>query len=119
MKAVVMILCLAVAGCAAPRDPRETVGNASSYQLCRAMMFAPRDVAQVAQEEAQRRSLDCAPLAQTIMQNEAQADAQRKALATQMLLARPPVYQAPAYQMPRPINCQSYRVGNSVETTCN
>lgn len=99
-----------VAGCQTPQDLQRTVGNASNFQLCRAVMLAPRNVAEIAATEAQRRSLDCAPYAQSVMQNEAQNRASQDALARQLLTPAP---------MPRtPITCNSYRVGNSVGTDC-
>lgn len=107
----IVLLCLALAGCASqnPDALRERVGGASNFQLCRAVFLAPGEVAQIAQDEAQRRSLDCRPYASAVFQNEAQANAARNALAWR-LLTPPPVQQMRS--------CNSYRVGNTIQTDC-
>jgi hypothetical protein len=110
------IACLAVlvtlAGCQTTQDLEARVGNASNFQLCRAIFMAPNNVASIARHEATNRGLDCAPYASAIFQNEAQADAARSALAQQLLIQSRPAYSPP-------VSCQTYRVGNSLQTDCN
>ena len=113
MKGHVVVVVLGVlAGCQSTENLRARVGNASAFQLCHAMFMAPQDVASIAREEAARRSLDCAPYASAVLQNEHNADAARNALAMQLLSPRP------APPMPQTINCNSYRLGNTVQTDC-
>ncbi len=119
MKKLALLAVAALVGCASPQQLRQTVGNASNFQLCRAIFLAPRDVAQIATEEAQRRSLDCAPYASAVFQNEAQADAARSALAQQLLMQSHPQTPFVPLQIPQPINCQSYRMGNTIQSTCH
>lgn len=121
MKTAPIFVALIMAGCAQPQSVeslRASVGNASNYQLCRAIMLAPENVASIARDESARRSLDCAPYANLVQQGQASDEAARQQ-AIQQLLNRPAVtpYQIP---MPaRPVTCNSYRIGNSVQTSCN
>jgi hypothetical protein len=126
MKKLAVLTVVILAGCqTAPSldQIQARAGNASNYDVCRAILLAPQDVAQIAQGEAQRRSLDCAPFADAVMQEQAQNNANRAAVA-QQLLARPAAqpYQLQPYQMQPHIqpqvNCQSYRVGSTVQTHC-
>lgn len=47
--------------------------------------------------------------------------AQQNALMIQALTPKPqpPAFQVPIYQAPQPVHCQSYRLGNTVQTNCN
>jgi len=110
------ILCVAIlaalTGCQSVEQLRASVGNASNFQLCRAIFLAPNNVAQIAREEAQRRSLECEPYASAVFQSEAQADAARNALAQQLLAP------APMPQPARPRSCTTRVVGNVAHTDC-
>jgi hypothetical protein len=108
---------LVLAGCAQiPREQRAAA--ASNYELCRGVFLAPPNVAQVARNEAIRRGLDCAPMASAILQNEAQADAARSALAIQLMNANR-VAPPPMIQHQPQMNCRTYTLGNSLHTSCN
>lgn len=76
---------VALSACQSIEDLQARVGNASNFQLCRAIFLAPNNVATIARGEAERRALDCRPYASAVFQNEAQADAARNALAQQLL----------------------------------
>lgn len=109
------VLCataLTLASCATPEQLQARVGNASNFQLCRAIMLAPQNVAQIAREEASRRSLDCEPYASGVLQSERANDAAANALAQRLLSPPQPAYQPP-------VSCRSYRIGNTVQTDCN
>jgi hypothetical protein len=64
----------------------------------------------VAQRDARRRGLDCRQYYSAILQKR-QADANALNNAAQF-------FNRPAAPIQRPLNCQSYRMGNSIETTC-
>ena len=108
---LLLVPALLAAGCTSLADLQATVGNASNFQLCRAMMLASSDVANIARGEAARRSLDCAPYATAVMQQEQANNAATNALARQ-LLAPPP---ARARSI---VNCETYSAGSSLQTTC-
>jgi hypothetical protein len=77
---------------------------ASNEDVCRNLTYP--EYAPTAQQEAVRRGLDCRPYF-------ARMEAQSRALnnASQY-------FNRPAPQRPRPLNCTSYRAGNTVQTDC-
>lgn len=124
MKVAVLLTAL-LAGCASqpqgqPILTPEVAQQMSAMDLCRGTLYFRPINAQTAREEASRRGLDCTALYGAVQADEAS----RRAAAVQLMQNQPPVYQPqPAYQLPMPaprqqINCESYRVGNSVQTNC-
>ena len=105
MRALLLIPALAIAGCAI--TPQQ-MAQQSNWDVCRFTMGGPHSG--VAQNEAGRRGLDCAPLYPAIAAKQ-QADAQ--ALANFQRALNPP---RPAYRPP--MNCNSYRLGNTIQTDC-
>lgn len=102
MKALLLATAL-LAGCAA--TPQEMSAQ-SSYDVCRLTMGGPH--ARVAEYEARRRGLDCRQYYGAIAaQEQARAAAMNQAI--QYFAPRP---------APQTINCDSYRFGNGISTTC-
>jgi hypothetical protein len=114
MRRLLLPVILLVGGCATEESLRATVGNASNFQLCRAIMLAPQNVANIARGEAASRNLDCAPYAGLIMQNQQASDAATSQAIQNLLRPAPP----PQIQLPQQTNCTSYRIGNTVQTNC-
>jgi hypothetical protein len=88
----------------------EQMARQSDYQVCR---FSTTPASgEVAHYEAQRRGLDCRPYYGVIQQQRANEAAAiqnfQRSLSPQ-----------PMPQMPMPINCTSYRTGNTVQTRCD
>jgi hypothetical protein len=105
MKTPIMIAAaVLLAGCA-HRQPSEV----SNFDLCRYVMGGGQN-GRIAEAEAARRGLDCAPYFPAIA---AQRQSEAAALnqAAQYFAPRP----AP---LPQSMNCTSYRVGNTVQTDC-
>lgn len=102
---LVALSVLVLSGCAA--SPEQMAGQ-SNYDVCRFTTGGPH--AAVADAEARRRGLDCQPFYPAIMQQKAAQNA-----ATQSWIRST---QQPVYQMPQPVNCTSYRIGNTVQTQC-
>ena len=101
MRAVVLFAPLLLVGCASG----DYVASRGDFDVCRLTMGGPH--AAFADAEARRRGLDCRQYYGAI-----QGQQQRENAAVQQYLApRPSAF-------PRPQTCQSYRVGNSVETVC-
>jgi hypothetical protein len=101
-----LLLPLLLAGCAV--TPQE-MASRSNWDVCRSTMGGPN--AQLATQEAARRSLDCAPLYPAIaaqMQNQNAATANFINSLNRPAAPRPPM----------PVHCNSYRVGNQVNTNC-
>ncbi len=96
----------ALSGCA--MSPQSMAGE-SNFVVCRFTMGGPHS--QVAQQEAQRRALDCAPLYGAIA---AQNQAQNAATNNLVNALNPPAQVVPA----QPRSCRSYRVGNDIRTDC-
>lgn len=96
---------LVLAGCASSPD---YVARQSNWDVCRLTMGGPH--ARAAEAEAARRGVDCQPLYPAIQGKMANENA-----ATQNYLRSlqpaPSPFSAPA-------TCQSYRVGNTVQTDC-
>lgn len=120
MRIVVLAAAVAIAGCA-QQQPRP-VDQASNYELCQAIILGnPGPGGQwVVENERIKRSLDCAPYAQAIVQQDA-ARRQQALQAMQILQASQPVYQPiPVQPLPSPsrVNCTSQRIGNQVQTSC-
>jgi hypothetical protein len=93
-----------LAGCATVIPPHQ----ATNEDVCRNLAIP--EYAPTAQQEARRRGLDCGPYF-------AQREAQSRALNNAAQFFNRP---APAIQpSPRPLNCTSYRVGNTVQTDCH
>lgn len=108
--AIIAILYL-LAGCQSTERLQATVGNASNFQLCRAIFLAPANVAGIASAEAQRRSLDCRPYASAVFQDKAQSDAAIDAYARQLLTP-------PAPMQNNTMNCRTVRMGDVLQTNC-
>jgi hypothetical protein len=100
-----LIAAAMLAGCAA--TPQQ-MAQQSNWDVCRFTMGGPHS--QVAQNEASRRGLDCAPLYPAIA---AKMQAENAAIANFQRSINPP----PA-PLPRQTNCTSYRVGNTIQTDC-
>lgn len=111
MKLAIVAAGLVLAGCASPEQLRASVGGASNFQLCRAVMLAPSNVAGIAREEAGRRRLDCGPYAAGVLQNEQANDAATNAYVQRLLTP------APMPAPPRTTNCTSRRTSNNTVVT--
>lgn len=102
---IAVVACLVLAGCA---SSPEYVASRPDFTVCRFTMGGPH--ARAAEDEARRRGLNCPAMYPAIQQQMAIENA-----ATQNYingLQRP----APA---PLMRSCNSYRVGNTVQTDCN
>lgn len=112
-----------LAGCATePPVPLEVrVQQVSNLDLCRAVYQAPANIGAVARDEAARRGVNCTDyMAMIVQQDQARAAAGAALLARPAPVIPPLTYQpAPTMQVPRQINCSSYRIGNTVQTNCN
>lgn len=111
MRLAILAAGLVLVGCASPQQLRATVGSASNFQLCRAIMLAPSDVAEIARGEASRRQLDCGPYAAGILQNEQANNAATNAYVQRLLTP------APQLSPPRTTNCTSRRTSNNTIVT--
>lgn len=100
-----LVLVVTLAGCA---SSPEYVARQSDWDVCRLTMGGPHSRA--AEAEAARRGVDCRPLYPAIQGKMANENA-----ATQNYLRS---LQAPPPQI-RGTNCQTVRIGNSLETQCN
>lgn len=113
MRIAVLAAAAILAGCQSTADLQARVGNASNFQLCRAIMLAPTDVANIARAEVQRRQFDCTPIAASIIQSERASDAAAMEMSRRLLTP------APLPQRPFPTHCRSVRMGNAVNTVCD
>jgi hypothetical protein len=117
---------LALAGCASQPQAAavltpEVAQNMSAATLCLGISTFRPGNAVVAQQEIERRGINCADHAQAVQalqQQRAQADAQ----ATQLLLRQQPNQYQPL-PIPPPIRpqqttCTTQRVGNQLQTVC-
>jgi hypothetical protein len=114
MRVVLPLVGVLLAGCQSLADLEQKAPNASNFQICRAVMLAPGDVANIARREAARRSLDCSPYAQAVLQQENANQAATNA-AVQRLLAP---QQPQPMMIPNPVHCHSVQSGSVVNTTC-
>lgn len=94
---------VALAGCA--MTP-EQLSARSNWDVCRLSMTPAQG--RVAEQEAQRRGLDCRPYYGPIQAQQANENA---AIQNYLRSTQP----AP---MPTPMNCRTVRIGNSLETQC-
>ena len=94
-----------VAGCAVP------AAQVSNMELCRYVLFGSSDDQVVAEREAGRRGLDCKPYFPVLVQRRAAQDAALNNAAQ--------YFNRPAQPATGPVTCDSYRLGNRVETTCH
>lgn len=108
MRALLFIAVASLAGCAG-RPPAQV----SDWDLCDYTMNGGND-AMVAQREASRRNLDCAPYYPMILAKR-RGDAQALQDAAKYFNRRA----QPAPAISPPVSCRSYRVGNQVQTDCN
>jgi hypothetical protein len=124
MRLAPLALCLALAACASPPpDParvRAALARAPNIDVCRAMYYGPDWINGKAYEEKARRGIDCENYAAAI---QAQDAAQRAAsnAAISSLIAPGGIFNPtppPSPVIQPTINCQSYRYGNQVQTTC-
>jgi hypothetical protein len=111
-----LILAAALLGGCATVSNEQKAANAPPARLCEAYFYGPAEVSRVSANEAARRGLNCndfrqeaALLYQQRMQNQAASDAATNQLSRQLLTPAP---------APRVRTCNSYRVGNSVQTDC-
>jgi hypothetical protein len=103
---VLLLLPALLVGCANV-DPAQV----SDISLCRYQLRGGND-AMVAQQEARRRGLDCRPYFPTIAAQDAAHDAAAAAWFRSMATQN----QRPA---PQTRSCNSYRLGNTIQTDCN
>lgn len=115
MKAItVAALAVLMAGCAAPITvTSQEMAAAANWDVCRYTTMGGT-LAPMAQGEANRRGLDCAPIYNAIAAKR-QADAAALNQAAQYFAPRP-VQPMP---FPQQRSCRSYRVGNDIQTDCN
>ena len=103
MRLAILTAAVMLAGCAVP------AAQVADFELCEYTMSGGND-AMVAQREARRRGLDCKPFYSAILQRrQAQSNALNNAAQ---------YFNRPSAPIQRPLNCTSYRMGNSVETSC-
>lgn len=100
---IIILSAALLAGCAT--NPQEL----SNYDVCRFTMGGPH--ARAAEIEASRRGLNCPAMYGAIT---AQESARNAATANFVRQINPP---APAARPP--VNCTSYRAGNTIQTQCN
>jgi hypothetical protein len=110
MKIALVLLPILLYGCSATP---EQVAAQSDYEVCRLTTVPVH--ANVAEQVRLRRGIDCVPYYPVIR---ARLEAQNAAINNMRAAIQPAPQQA--YQVPinRPMNCNSYRVGNSVQTQC-
>jgi hypothetical protein len=102
MKRLLVLTAAALAGCATIVPPHQ----ASNEDVC--VNLTIPQYAPTAQQEARRRGLDCGPY---LAQRQANSAA-NMSLGLQLLnQGREPPR--------RPLNCTSYRAGNTVQTDCH
>jgi hypothetical protein len=110
MRALLLIPAFVLAGCAAPLTvTTQEMTAASNWDVCRYTAMGGT-LAPMAQGEANRRGLDCTPI-YNAMAAKRQADAAALNQAAQYFAPRP----APVRSI---VNCNSYRIGNTVQTDC-
>jgi hypothetical protein len=95
-----------LAGCATQTDPT----TVADIDLCRYQLRGGNN-AMVAQQEAQRRGLDCRPYFPAIAAQEQAQNAATANFLNSMNQPRRPV--------PQMRSCNSYRLGNTIQTDCN
>jgi hypothetical protein len=121
MRAVVMTVSIALAGCASTMTA-ETALNESDWDICASTMGGKNS--QVATVEAQRRSLDCRPMYPAILAKQQQeAEARFRMGAAMRALGQSyqaPMMVAPAASTPSfSMRCRSQQVGVQTITNCN
>jgi hypothetical protein len=103
-------VCLVTLGLLAGCASQVPAGSVSNIDLCTYTLYGNAQDKVVSEQEAQRRGLDCAPLYPAII---ARRQQQGQALQNAAdYFNRPP---APA---PRTTRCNSYQVGNTIQTDC-
>jgi hypothetical protein len=98
-----VLLVLGLVGCAATP---EQMAQQSNWDVCRFTMGGPHSA--VADAERRSRGLDCSPLYPAIA---AKIQAENAAMSNYLRSIQPP-------PPPRSVHCNSYRIGNSVQTDC-
>jgi hypothetical protein len=105
MRLAILTAAALLAGCAVPAS------QVSNVELCRYALFGSSNDQVVAEREARRRGLDCAPLYGVLLQKRQQEAAALNNAAQ--------FFNRPAAPAQGPVTCDSYRLGNRVETTCH
>lgn len=108
MKILLFLPTLALAGCALTPDQMRARSN---YDVCRLGMGGPSSAN--AQYEASSRNLDCSRYWGAIVANQQAQNAATANLLNALNPTPPPPMPAP------PMRCNSYRLGNSIQTNCN
>jgi hypothetical protein len=105
-----------LAGCAsAPQmSLEEALPTVSNLQVCQAVILAPADVAELAQDEAIRRGLDCRDYVSGVVQQKSLEqqrqdafDAVRRAILRRSLTPKPRT------------NCRTTTDGGVIQTMCD
>lgn len=120
MRPTILAGLVLLTGCATPLSSPEYVAAQSNWDVCRLTMGGPHSAA--AEVEARKRGVDCAPMYPAIQARMQQQNAAViQYLQTQQRPLIPPMtfQPAPLYQMPQQTHCQSYRLGNTIQTNCN
>jgi hypothetical protein len=105
-----------LAGCAsAPRmSLEEAMPTVSNLQVCQAVILAPADVAEMAQDEAIRRGIDCRDYISAVLQQQGMEqqrqdafDAERRAILRRAITPKPRT------------NCRTTTYGGVIQTMCD
>ena len=103
-------------GCAATATPEQVeraLPSMSNMEICRGVMIASGRKAELAQGEAARRRLDCAPYFGAIQQQDANQHANQNAAVNNFLQSINPPMQPSTMT-----NCRTVRIGSTLQTQC-
>lgn len=123
MRFTLAVICATLAGCANPVVYRDRAIAATPAQLCEVFFYGSGMAQRAANEEREYRMLDCnqyrqeaAVLYQAHTQRAIANDAATNALVQQLLAPAPMI--APPAIAPT-VNCQTYRLGSTLQTNCH
>lgn len=116
MKHLPAVCLVLLTGCATMQQQPGRVEDASVIEVCEVALMGSGPNVAVANREADRRGVNCNDYLGAITQlRAARIQAAGAILANQ---PRPQPYQVPTPQSRHTTTCDSYRIGNTVQTRC-
>jgi uncharacterized lipoprotein NlpE involved in copper resistance len=117
---IAVLVSIALVGCASQQQPTmtwdEALPSLSNYDVCEAVLMAPPDYAEPAQEEALRRKVNCADYAQAIAIQRGMNAARQQDLQNQARENGRRILSTPQPRLGT--NCTSTMVGGVLQSSC-
>lgn len=120
MRLAILTATALLAGCATytPQQLTAAARGSNDLQLCEALYNLPSDQGAYFYAEIRRRQVNCSQFEGVFAARDRKRQQEAAALQNAANYFNRPMQPMPAPAFRPPVNCTSYRLGNTVETSC-